>query len=184
MGVARRIFAVAAAGMSLADCASSQGRVGTPTAAGIAAQTGRLSPTPTMVSPQAVGPLTVPLPTGVRMIRVTFLRESASVYQASITDQASIARVVGEVDALPVDAGETQGCFMSPVTMRLDFIAASGDAVYAEDSGCARATLTIHGTTGPRLDSSLTGDVEALVHVIFDDNGNPSVEPTPAASSS
>jgi hypothetical protein len=135
------------------------------------------SPTPTQAPTYALGSLTIPLPSGISTVKVTFLRGTTSVYQASITDPAAVRRTIGEVDAIHEDTGHTQGCAMSPVTMTLEFIAPSSDTVYSEDSGCARASLAFDGSQGPLLDAWLTDVIEELLHVTFDINGSPSVAP-------
>jgi hypothetical protein len=74
---------------------------------------------------------------------------------------------------------------MSPVTMRLDFVAPSANAVYVEDTGCARATLSIGGAPATKLDASLTGSIEQLlgVTITFGPSGGPIVGNAPALSS-
>jgi hypothetical protein len=141
----------------------------------VASATSLLSPTPTHAPSVALGPLTMPLPPGINTVKVTFLRSTGPAYQASITDVATVRRIVGEVDAIHEDTGQTQLCAMRPVTMTLEFIAPSSDTVYSEDSGCARASLAFDGSQGPLLDAWLTDEIEQLLHVTFDIDGSPSV---------
>jgi hypothetical protein len=186
--VRRRLVGIGRLTTAVAVCAAVAGCATTHPAAGqvtvtpsqepdvtqLASAMGLLSPTPTNPPSVALGSLTMPLPAGISTVKVTF-RGTRSVYQASITDMATVRRIIGEVDAIHEDTGQTQGCAMSPVTMTLEFIAPSSDTVYSEDSGCARASLAFDGSQGPLLDAWLTDDIEALLHVTFDIYGSPSV---------
>jgi hypothetical protein len=180
--IGRRIAAVAICA-ALAGCATTHTAAGQVTATPsqepavtqVTSATSVGSPTPTHPPSVALGSLTMPLPPGISTVKVTFLRGTKSVYQESITDVAVVRRIIGEVDAIHEDTGQTQGCAMRPITMTLEFIAPSSDTVYSEDSGCARASLAFDGSQGPLLDAWLTDEIEALLHVTFDIDGSPSV---------
>ncbi|HEY0870069.1 MAG TPA: hypothetical protein VGD55_06705 [Acidothermaceae bacterium] len=177
--LARRVAGAALVSVAITACATNRSHTATdaPSQAPVPSAPSFRSPTPTEPPTPALGSLTTPLPAGITTVKVTFLRGTRPVYEVSITDRATVQQIIGDVDDSHQDTGQTQGCAMRPVTMTLEFIAPSTDAVYSEDSGCARASLAIGGSQGPLLDAALTDGIEQLLHVTFDLNGSPSVAP-------
>lgn len=140
-------------------------------------------PTPTVAPTTSEGALTAPVPAGVRAITVTLVEPGTGakiIYRKMISDPSTMQQLISDVDGLHVAGNATQGCVPSPVDLQMEFTTPTSDATFNEDSQCARATLTLAGSTGPTLGSALLFEVEKLlgVSVTTGPDGQPSVGPS------
>lgn len=107
-------------------------------------------------------------------------------YRTTVTSPTDIRTLVGAVDALHVTGGETKGCSMSPVDLRLDFTSPGHASSFVEDSSCRYATLTIDGVPGPKLDSAELWIAEGVVGktAVWGADGQVSISAAPSPSAS
>jgi hypothetical protein len=148
-----------------------------------------LTPTPTSAPAVPVGQLTLPIPTGITAVEVTFIDSSDPnniVYRATIVNPSEVNAFITATDALRTVGSETTGCTMSPVNLHLDFLSGSDvTSTLSEDSSCRHGVLTIKGSPGPQLESAELPMAEAMLHVTssFGPDGKPTVSSaSPSAS--